>query len=99
VSRSLAVGSHVTASFVVVACLVAVMLGLPSTALGASPSPSRPASTDTRSPLEGPGFVGAPLAAIVAVLGIAVLAVLVTMLYVRLTSDRSQPPDPPSPGH
>jgi hypothetical protein len=77
----------------VLACLVAVMLSLPLTALGASPSPSRPASTDTRSPLEGPGFVGAPLAAILAVLGIAVLAVLVTLVYVRMTANSTQPPD------
>jgi hypothetical protein len=66
----------------------------PSIALAASPSPTRPTSSDTRSPLEGPGFVGAPLAAILAVLAIAAVTVLVTTAYVRLTANRDKPRPP-----
>lgn len=54
-------------------------------ALGASPSPSRPVLTDTRSALEGPGFVGDPAAAILLVLAIGVAAVGATLVYVRVT--------------
>jgi hypothetical protein len=75
--------------------LAAVLAAAPPIAIAASPSPTRAASTDTRSPLEGPGFVGAPLAAILAVLAIAVVAILVTTAYVRLTAGRGdrRPPD------
>jgi len=69
-----------------------LLLSIPAAVLAASPSPTRVVSTDTRSPLEGPGFVGAPLGAILAVLGIALLAVLVTSIYVRLTAKREDPP-------
>ena len=58
-----------------------------STALGASPSPSAgPAGGDPRSSGEGPGFVGDPVFAIVAVLAIGLLSVAITYLYVRLTA-------------
>ena len=68
------------------------LIAAPPIAMAASPSPTRPASTDTRSPLEGPGFVGAPLAAILAVLAIAAVAIIVTTAYVRLTADRDEGP-------
>jgi hypothetical protein len=41
---------------------------------------------DPRSPGEGPGLVGEPLIAIVAVIAIAILAIVVTTVYVRLTA-------------
>jgi hypothetical protein len=71
----------------------AMCLGLPAVVFAASPSPTRVPSTDTRSPLEGPGFVGAPLAALLAVLAIAVLAILVTTIYVRLTARNEGDPE------
>jgi hypothetical protein len=74
------------------ASIALLLILVPPVALAASPSPTRPASTDTRSPLEGPGFVGAPLAAILAVLAIAAVAVLVTVAYVRVTAGREEPP-------
>jgi len=58
---------------------------LAGVALGASPTPSRPPSTDTRSALEGPGFVGSPELAILGVLAIAAVALLATFLYVRMS--------------
>ncbi len=64
---------------------------MPMVAAAASPSPS-PAGGDTRSPGEGPGFVGEPLLAIGVVVGIAILAVVLTIAYVRLTAP------PPGPG-
>ena len=76
---------------VLVALLVATLI-LPSVADAASPTPTRPSGTDTRSPLEGPGFVGAPVAALAAVLAIAVLALIVTTIYVRVTSGPGAPP-------
>ena len=55
-----------------------------------------PASGDTRSPGQGPGFVGAPLLAIAGVLGLGLATVVVTLIYVRLTggpTPGSGPPD------
>ncbi len=62
--------------------------------LAASPEPS-PASGDTRSPGEGPGFVGAPLFAILAVLGLGLATALLTLAYVRLTGGPSGGAGPP----
>ncbi len=61
-------------------------------ALGASPSPPA-AGGDPRSSGEGPGLVGQPFLALLAVIAIALLAVIVTTAYVRLTAR----PDKPSP--
>ena len=72
--------------------LLLATLVLPPITDAASPTPTRPASTDTRSPLEGPGFVGAPAAALAAVLAIAVLALIVTTIYVRVTAGPGAPP-------
>jgi hypothetical protein len=69
----------------------ALLLAVVSVALGASPSPSRPVSSDTRSALEGPGFVGDPAAAILLVAAIGLAALVATLAYVRLT-DGSKPP-------
>lgn len=63
-----------------------------SSALAASPSPSTgPAGGDPRSSGEGPGLIGDPLSAIVAVLGIGLVSLVVTHLYVRLTAGRTRP--------
>jgi hypothetical protein len=62
--------------------------------LAASADPS-PASGDTRSPGEGPGFVGAPLVAILAVLGLGLATALLTIVYVRLTGGPSGGSGPP----
>ena len=61
-------------------------------ALGASPSPPA-AGGDPRSSGEGPGLVGQPFLALLAVIAIALLAVIVTTAYVRLTAR----PDKPTP--
>jgi hypothetical protein len=61
-------------------------------ALGASPS-SPPAGGDPRSSGEGPGLVGQPFLALLAVVAIALVAVVVTTAYVRLTAR----PDKPTP--
>jgi hypothetical protein len=54
----------------------------------ASPSPSADVGGDTRSSGEGPGLVGAPGLAILAVVGLGVLTVLATSLFVRLSGGR-----------
>jgi hypothetical protein len=64
---------------------VALPLLLPALVFAASPAPSGGTGSDTRSPGEGPGLVGAPGLAILAVLGIGVLALVITLAYVRLT--------------
>ena len=56
----------------------------PERAYGASPQPSS-GTGDTRSAGEAPGFVGAPLVAIAAVLGLGALAAVATVALVRLT--------------
>lgn len=56
-------------------------------ALAASPSPA--VGGDPRSSGEGPGLVGEPGIAILAVAAIAIAAVVVTTLWIRLTDDRS----------
>ncbi len=73
------------AAAVVLGTLGLLLLVLPGSAFGASPDPTPFVGTDTRSAGEGPGLVGAPLAAILGVVGVGVLAVLVTVAFVRLT--------------
>lgn len=53
-------------------------------ALAASPSPG-PGAGDPRSSGQGPGLVGDPLFALVAVVLIGIGAVALTLAYVRLT--------------
>jgi hypothetical protein len=59
-------------------------------ALGATPS-APAAGGDPRSSGEGPGLVGQPFLALLAVIGIAVVAILVTTAYVRLTTRPEKP--------
>jgi hypothetical protein len=56
--------------------------------LAASPSPSAVTGGDPRSSGQGPGLVGDPAVALLAVVAIGVGAVLVTLVYVRLTAPR-----------
>ncbi len=76
-------------SATVVAVAVAAVLAFPALALAASPMPSGGTGSDTRSPGQGPGLVGTPGLAILAVVGIALLAIALTLLYVRLTAGRA----------
>jgi hypothetical protein len=72
-----------------------ILLAVPGDALAASPAPTALVGADTRSPGEGPGFVGAVGPAILAVVGVAVVAVALTLAFVRLTggpSDGSRRP-------
>ncbi|MFL5649473.1 MAG: hypothetical protein ACJ77V_00845 [Chloroflexota bacterium] len=63
-------------------------LALAAATIAASPTPA-PDAGDPRSAGQGPGLVGDPLFALVAVVGIGLLSVVATLLYVRLTADRS----------
>jgi len=58
------------------------------TALAATPSPSAAAVGDPRSSGQGPGLVGDPAFALLAVAAIGIGAVLVTLAYLRLTTTR-----------
>jgi hypothetical protein len=55
-------------------------------ALGATPSPA--AGGDPRSSGQGPGLVGDPAFAVLAVLAIGLAALAITLAYVRLTGGR-----------
>lgn len=67
--------------------VLAVWLGTGLTVLAASPSPE-PAGGDPRSVGQGPGLVGDPGFALLAVVAIGLLSVLATVAYVRLTAGR-----------
>ena len=56
--------------------------------LAASPSPG-PIGGDPRSSGQGPGLVGDPLFAVLAVIVIGVVSLVATLAYVRLTARRS----------
>jgi hypothetical protein len=60
-----------------------------SAALAASPSPD-PIGGDPRSSGQGPGLVGDPLFALLAVVAIGVGSVIATLVYVRLTAQRGR---------
>ena len=61
---------------------------LAATTLAASPTPAARGG-DPRSSGQGPGLVGDPLFALLAVVAIGVVSVVATLVYVRLTADRS----------
>jgi hypothetical protein len=67
---------------------VIAWLACVSTALAASPSPE-PIGGDPRSSGQGPGLVGDPLFALLAVVAIGVFSVIATLVYVRLTARRA----------
>jgi len=56
-----------------------------TTTLAASPSPGAEAG-DPRSAGQGPGLVGDPLTAVLAVVAIGAITVIATLVYVRLTT-------------
>ena len=64
-------------------------LALATSALAATPSPSPGAGGDPRSSGQGPGLVGDPLVALLAVAAIGIGALLLSLAYVRLTSRRA----------
>jgi hypothetical protein len=70
--------------------LDAITTALVPVAFAASPSPA--AGGDPRSSGQGPGLVGEPGLALLAVSAIAVLAIIVTTAYVRLTDRGSGTP-------
>ena len=76
-------------------CAAAVLTGLflmallVGTVAAATPDPTQALGGDPRSSGEGPGLVGQPVIAIVAVVAIGLAAAAVTILYVRLT-DRTR---------
>jgi hypothetical protein len=82
VTRRQAAGRCATAVTVLAAWLVSACA-----ALAASPSPD-PIGGDPRSSGQGPGLVGDPLFALLAVVAIGLGSVVATLVYVRLTAHR-----------
>ena len=67
---------------------IALGLALATAVLAASPSPSGEVGGDPRSPGQGPGLMGDPAFAILAVVGIGLIATVATLAYVKLTGGR-----------
>jgi hypothetical protein len=78
-----AVGMALSSS---IGAMIWMTLAMPM--LAASPSPSSGAGGDPRSSGQGPGLVGDPLFALLAVVAIGLAALLLTLVYVRLTGRR-----------
>jgi hypothetical protein len=78
------------AVFIAVGVLWLIGGALTASVAAATPAPTQAIGGDPRSPQEGPGLVGDPLGAVLAVLGLGLLAVLATTAYVRLTGGRSR---------
>jgi len=72
---------------VVTAAISWLSLTLP--ALAASPGPTTGAGGDPRSSGQGPGLVGDPLLAVLAVVAIGAAALGLTLIFVRLTGRHS----------
>jgi hypothetical protein len=72
-----------------VAAALVAWLVCTAAAFAASPSPE-PIGGDPRSSGQGPGLVGDPLFAVLAVVVIGVVSVVATLAYVRLTARRSE---------
>lgn len=66
--------------------LISLALAMP--VMAASPSPSAGVGGDPRSSGEGPGLVGDPIFALVAVVAIGLGALVLSLAYVRLTARR-----------
>lgn len=69
-----------------VASVIWASVALP--ALAASPSPGAGSGGDPRSDGQGPGLVGDPLFALLAVILIGLAALVLTLAYVRVTGRR-----------
>ena len=67
------------------------LLGGAAAALAASPEPSIRPGSDTRTTGGGPGLVGDPALALLAVLGIAFVSVVASLAYVRVTGGPRRP--------
>ena len=80
-------GSAGSAGSAGLAATAAILLAVTMTTMAASPSPGA-GGGDPRSSGQGPGLVGDPAFALVAVLLIGLLSVLGTLAYVRLTAHR-----------
>lgn len=65
-----------------------VWLIVATTALAASPGPTSAPGGDPRSSGQGPGLVGDPAFALLAVVAIGLASLLATLVYVRLTAKR-----------
>jgi hypothetical protein len=70
-----------------VATVLVGWLAIAAATIAASPT-APPDAGDPRSAGQGPGLVGDPLFALVAVVAIGVLSVVATLVYVRLTAER-----------
>ena len=71
------------------ASAIVAWLALAMTALAASPAPTAGSGGDPRSSGQGPGLVGDPVFALLAVVGIGLASFTLTFLYVRLTTRRA----------
>jgi hypothetical protein len=83
-------GDHVRRRASIAAAVAAGVswLVIVAPALAASPTPSAAVGGDPRSAGQGPGLVGDPAFALLAVLAIALAAIVVTLAYLRLTAPR-----------
>jgi hypothetical protein len=88
----------VTALLPAIVAVVPGAAGLVATTLAATAEPSVATGGDPRSNGQGPGLVGTPGLAIVAVVAIALLAFVVTTLYVRLTAPPTEARERALPG-
>jgi hypothetical protein len=89
VIRRLGGAAEKAAAVATVFAILATWLVCASATLAASPSPD-PIVGDPRSSGQGPGLVGDPLFALLAVLAIGVGSVIATLVYVRLTARRGE---------
>jgi len=80
---------HVMEQTCAIAAALATWLVCASATRAASPSPD-PIVGDPRSSGQGPGLVGDPLFALLAVVAIGVVSVVATLVYVRLTAQRGE---------
>lgn len=76
------------AAFRAVSLAALLALALAAPVLAASPSPSGAIGGDPRSSGQGPGLMGDPAFAILAVIVIGVIATVGTLAYVKLTGGR-----------
>jgi hypothetical protein len=72
----------------IVASLAAVAMWLAGAAAALAASPTPAAGGDPRSSGQGPGLVGDPAFAVLAVLAIGIGTIAVTLAYIRLTGGR-----------
>jgi hypothetical protein len=79
----------VAAALTAWAATVAAWLVCATATRAASPTPD-PIVGDPRSSGQGPGLVGDPLFALLAVIAIGVGSVVATLIYVRLTAHRAE---------